>query len=295
VISSREPSTARQSVRAGKKNRRVASVEPRSSRLEKRRRSTRAITIATGLLAGLAVVAGIGVGFRSRLAKAEALSLQKIEIRGNARAPKDQILALAGVHTGQNLLSVDPEEVAAGVARHPWVKSAHAERRFPGELSIEVVEHDPRLLVALGNVYYANAEGEVVKRQAPGEHEALPLVTGLSRAEVERGDGRAQARLRDAVGFLADLRAVTGAGPVEVDEIHLDAVQGLSFVPAGDTIQVHVGRPPYKEKLEKLEEVRRVLTERGAKPLEITLGGERRPERVVARLAEAHEDHKAEK
>jgi hypothetical protein len=247
-------------------------------------------------LLGLGVIAGVGFGFKSRLAKAEALSLEKIEIHGNTRAAKEQLVALAGVHAGQNLLSIDPEEVAAGVARHPWVKSAHAERRFPRELSIGVVEHDPRLLVALGNVYYANAEGEIVKRQAPGEHESLPLVTGLSRAEVERGDGRAQARLRDAIGFLADLRAVTGAGPAEVDEIHLDSVQGLSFVPAGDTIQVHVGRPPYKEKLEKLEEVRRVLAERGGKPLEITLGGERRPERVVARLAEARDaEHKTGK
>jgi cell division septal protein FtsQ len=286
-ISSRGSATARQSVRGGKKNRRVASLEPRTSRLEKRRRSRAAIVVSIGVVLGLGGLAGGAVLLHSKLLGSDWLAIERIEVHGLVRADRAQILAVAGVRPGQNLLALDPSEVASAVERHPWVKRARVERRFPHQLGIEVVEHDPRLVVALGNLYYADSEGEIVKRQSPGEHEALPLVTGLSREEVQRGDGRAQARLRDALAFLADLHAVTGAESADVDEIHLDAVQGLSFVRSGDKIQIHVGRSPYKERLEKLEEVRRALSDRGVRALEITLGGERRPERVVARLAPA--------
>jgi cell division septal protein FtsQ len=285
AISSREPSTSRQSVPARRKNRRLPApgeMGPVGSAIEISRRHSAKLMIAVGVAAGAALLALAGWQAKGWLLETDLFAIETVDVTGVTRAEEEAILSLANVQAGQNLLAIDTDEVARAVERHPWVKAARVSRRFMHQLSIEVSEHDPVLLVALGNLYYADRDGDIVKRQAPGEREALPLVTGLSREEVERGDGRAKARLIDAVRFLADLKKVTGAA--DVDEIHLDAVQGLSFVPMGDTIRVHVGKAPYQERLERLETVRRALSERSLLPLEITLGGEHRPERVVARL-----------
>src|SRR5439155_24820390 len=126
--------------------------------------------------------------------------------------------------------------------------------------------------------------GEIVKRHAPGEREALPLIAGLTREEVEDDDGRARAGLRSAIAFLGELRAVLGKDAPEVEELHVDRVMGLSVVCVGDDARIQFGPPPWKDRLKKLAEVRSALRERGLKASEIALGGQRRPERIVARL-----------
>jgi cell division protein FtsQ len=265
-------------------------------RTKKRRTSSgRAARSSSSFASQLAKVGGAitltgalafgALSVKKSVAKSDVFRVEKIEISGLARADRESILSLAGLRAGDNLMAVDTNAVERAVARHPWVARVRVERRYPSTLKIEIGEHRPVAILSLGNLYYVDAEGAIVKRHAPGEREALPLITGLEREEVERGDPGALAGVRQAIAFLDEWRSVNGADARPIEEVHVDPVAGLSFVPAGEDLRVHLGPPPWRERLSRLDAVRSALADRGVSATEIALGGPRRPDRATARLA----------
>ncbi|MCB9650728.1 MAG: FtsQ-type POTRA domain-containing protein [Deltaproteobacteria bacterium] len=258
-----------------------------------RRQSTlQGLRVVGGLVLGAALLGGLGYGAhqaRRWAHKSPRFALDTIEVVGAGRASEESLLRLSGLRRGLNIFDVDVDRVAEAVEAHPWVAAAQVERRFPRGVRVTVREHQPALMVALDHLYYADASGEVVKRYAPGEREVLPVVTGLERAQVEADDPAARALLEEAVALLDAVSAVRGGGAEQVAEVHVDPVMGLSFVLRDDEARVEVGHAPFEEKLRRLAVVQSSLRERGVLASRITLSGERRPERVVARLARRQE------
>jgi cell division protein FtsQ len=247
------------------------------------------------VLGGCAALAAGVAAATGELLRSTLLPIERLEVRGNARATEEEIRSLAGGALGAGLFTVDREAIAHAVERHPWVARATIRRQLPTGLVIEVAEHQPVALVALGQLYYVDAEGAIVKRHAAGEPTDFPVITGLRREDVEREDGLALGRLRSAISFLDQARAVYG-DRAPIDEVHLDPVAGLSFVSAGPQLEggalgraprVYLGRPPWRDALAELEEVKAELQQRGLQAIEIRLGAEQRPERAVVRLAAA--------
>lgn len=222
--------------------------------------------------------------------ESDMFSIRAIEVENAARADRQTILSLAQVSQDENLLKIDSKEVRANVERHPWIKNAKVTKRWPSRLVIDVEEHQPSVLVALGHLYYADETGAIVKRRSPYESEFLPTITGIDRARIESGDAKAQNEIREAVRFLRDLEAVQKEDAPKVAELHYDAARDLSVVFAGEPARVRVGKAPWKKKIEQLSEVKKVLDAQRLSATEINLGGERRPDRVVARLSSKVED-----
>jgi cell division septal protein FtsQ len=212
-------------------------------------------------------------------------AIQDVVVTGHVRASADAIAKLSGATPGQNIFDLDLVRMKRAVEAHPWVKSAMVTRDFPRSVEIEVVEHEPRVLVALGHLYYADADGDVVKRYTPGEREALPVVTGLTRDQIETDDGEAKRSLRSAIDFLEQVAARFGDRAPKIAEVHLDPALGLSFVEANDDLMVVVGHPPYEAALDRLSRVKTALLDKNVKATRIMLGGPRRKDRAVARLA----------
>ena len=238
-----------------------------------------------GVLGG-AVVVAIGVALAQWAQYSSRFSVQSIDVVGHQRAEAAELLALSDLKQGINIFSVDPKRVAQALAAHPWVVRARVERRFPGTLRVVIEEYEPVALVALDHLYYVDAHARVVKRYAPGESEPLPVITGLSRERIERGDAEEHARLDKGVSFVAALSVV---GPSKLDvramvsEVHVHPVLGISFVDRNGS-WVRFGDPPWERKLLRLEQVQRALAVNGASALEISLVGGHRADRAVARL-----------
>lgn len=267
-----------------------------SSRPNRKRKPTASVIAARKRLAARvgkislgAVLCGLAawgvVELRGRALTSPRFSIEAIEISGEGRATREAVEKLSGVSIGQNIFTVAPDEVARMVEAHPWVKRAEVSRRLPRTVAIELVEHEPALLVALGHLYYANRQGEIVKRYTPGEKEPLPIVTGLTREAVEADDASTKVRLLQAISFLDALRSSGVEG--EVAEVHLDPALGLSFTLRGAEPTVVLGEAPFGPRIERWRAVRDALSKRGVRASRIMLGGARRPDRVVARLETA--------
>ncbi len=237
---------------------------------------------------GLAAIIVVAVrGTRAQLEESEMFMLDAIEVRGASRSSAGEIEGLLGVQKGDNLIALDTQDLENFVRQHPWVREVRVRRELPKKLLVEVKEHEPVALVALGHLYYADADGSLVKRRSAEDREVFPVITGFSRADVESADQATIENLRRAVGFPRLLRETLGPAAPEIDEVHFDGVMGLSFVPKGEKVWVHMGPAPWESQIRRLGVVRMALREKGLEATEVTLGGDRRPERVAVKLARA--------
>lgn len=245
----------------------------------------RARTVGS-VLAAVLGVGGLGYGAvkLSRWAETSPrFAIEQIEVTGFERAREATLRRLLAVEPGDNLVAVDADAMKEALEAHPWVAEARVDKRYPRGLRVEVVEHRPVALVALEHLYYADATGEIVKRYAPGEAARLPVITGLSRADVERADPVAQAQLFEALTFLEVFAAHQGEDAQAVAEVNVDPVMGLSFVLEEDEARVELGHAPFEAKLDRWVTAKQTLAARGVSVSRISLSG-KRAERVVARL-----------
>ncbi len=213
--------------------------------------------IIASWMAAVATLAGVVLGGRygwEALAKSGTFAVRNIEVSGAVRALEPDIVAYAGVKLGDPMLALDLDDIAMSLRRHPWVDSATVKRRLPDKVTIEVVEHDPIIVVALGSeagtgvvdLYVANRRGELVKRQSADDKLDVPVLTGLSRESAARDAEGVHARVRDAteVAQLVQSR-VSALG--RVDELHWDEALGWSVVTrvtGAHAMTTHLGREP---------------------------------------------------
>ncbi|MBI4819723.1 MAG: FtsQ-type POTRA domain-containing protein [Deltaproteobacteria bacterium] len=253
-------------------------------------------------VSGIAIVAGssamFAIGSREvhhYLRSSEDFAIREIRVTGIERASEDEVLALADVRSGLNYFSVDESEIAARVSSHAWIKSVSVQRELPHGVSIDVEEHVPVAMAALGHLYYVTKEGEVVKRRTSLDGETFPIITGLSKEKLESGDERERQRLLVGISFVIDRTRVLGVDSSPLAEVHVDEMNAVTFVAANDRTRVFAGSPPWGERLQRVSRVRAELADRGLVAEEMALGSGRRAERVVARLARVEEDKAKDK
>jgi cell division protein FtsQ len=222
----------------------------------------------------LAVAAGAAVGGYLILREEPVFPLEEVVLAGRTRLTPDEALALAGLHRGMNLLDVDLSGAGAALEALAFVRRARLERRFPDTVVIEVVERRPALWVALGLIYVADEEGVIYRRVLPGERPELPVLTGLTRADVRQRAAFVAARILEARVLYDAL------GGRCLDEIGYHEVRGY-HVRLCDGPEVRLGLPPFEPKLARLGPA---LAKAGRGRI-IYLDDERRPERVVVRIA----------
>src|SRR5690625_4499825 len=80
-----------------------------------------------------------------------------VTVQGNDMLTEEELLDLAGIFPGDNVLQVDLQRLAARVAAHPRVRHVHVDRRLPDTVALIVREHVP---VALLPVSADDVEGE---------------------------------------------------------------------------------------------------------------------------------------
>lgn len=217
-------------------------------------------------------------------------AIRAIEIRGNQRAPADELVRLSGLGIGQNLFMSDVEGAESALTGEPWVKTVEVHRRLPDSVVIRVTEREPALLVDLGKLYFADTAGTPFKRVAAGDALDLPLVTGLTRDAFQDKREETEATLRDLVGFVEAYRARGLMERFRIEELHLEPEDGLtaqlSKVGTRGALQtVKLGESPFDEKLDKLATLWSELHRRGVGAQVVHLENRARPNWVAVKLA----------
>jgi len=123
------------------------------------------MTAAAGL-AALTLAVGILYGGYRAVSSVTLFSLKSIEVSSTSHLTRDEILGLAGVEPGKDLLRMNLKRMGEHIQQNPWVETVQINRYFPDTVSITITEREPVAIVNMGFIYYLDKKGNVFKVSA---------------------------------------------------------------------------------------------------------------------------------
>lgn len=135
------------------------------------------------------VVAVLVVFVGVALSRTVFFNIQTIVVDGSAsQYSKDDIAHASGVHTGDNLMRVDADEVKQNVLSECYfVESVTVKKEFPDELVITVTPSEPAYnVVDDSGTLQVDVSGKILKN-SPETDASLPTITGFEAEVREPG------------------------------------------------------------------------------------------------------------
>ncbi len=206
-------------------------------------------------LTGVAFVGVICFEIYTLLVKTTFLRLEKIEVTQLTRLTRDDIIALAGVKIGDDMLSFRLRRIGEQLAKNPWLDNVKVRRYFPHTLSIELTEREPVAVVSMGYLYYLDTKGEVFKPLTEGDRLDFPVLTGLSEDDIGKDLKGSREALQQTLKIIALLKKGEVFKLDDVSEIHYDKGYGFTLFTANTGVPVKLGYSAFEEKLARLTRI----------------------------------------
>jgi len=192
-------------------------------------------------VAGVAVVAAVllWVGY-SRVMASRRLRVSRVEVRGGHFLSEGEVRELLGPAVGENILSLDIDDLKKRLRASPWVADASVQRTLPDMLRVEIDERSPVALAEIDHLYLMDGDGTLIELYGPRTSAFdLPVVRGLGGLAPEERRERA----RRVTVLLADLEEL-GA---ELSEIRVEPSGDLETILRSGEV-VRLGAPPYRKR-----------------------------------------------
>lgn len=250
-----------------------------------------------GVAMVVAVATGVAWGARKYVTTSPRFAVQQIVVSGVKMRTPEEIAAVAGVSPGDNIFLLDLDRAQRKLAKDPWAAKATLSRRLPGTVIIDVDERQAAAIVACGDTFLATSSGEPFKKLEPGDPVDLVVVTGIERDALENDREGTARTVRRALDLAADYDASSLASHGKLEEVHVGTT-GVSLIIGKNGLEIVLGQPPYRKKLEQASRVLAELQKRGSKPegvptrgassppsiSALLLDNDARPDRVIARV-----------
>lgn len=206
------------------------------------------------LAGAIAVLVALVVGYRA-LTKLTFFKIKNIEVSDAKRLTREEILAIAGVDKGGDLLRVNLKRMGEQIAQNPWVETVRVRRYFPDALSISITEREPLAVVNMGYIYYLDKKGKIFKVLNKGDRLDYPVVTGFSEEDLKNDPEGMKKSLEATCELLKILQEKGAFILAEVSEIHYDKGYGFTLFTASDALTVKVGSGDFSAKIERLSKI----------------------------------------
>jgi cell division protein FtsQ len=248
-------------------------------------RLSRGLSLVGGVAVVLAASIGVAWGARRYIVSSPRFAVRTVVVDGAHRRTAQQIAATGGVAVGKNVFALDLQQAGALIANDPWVEKATVTRKLPSTVTIMVVEREASALVSVGgDLYLATREGDLFKKIGQEDPVDLPIITGISSAQVS-SDRKGVIQMVRRVLDVAEEAERTGiARRYPLQELHLEKDGSLVVTIGREAISVSLGQPPYRDKMEEASRILNELARRKANAAVIFLDNDAHPERVVVRM-----------
>lgn len=214
--------------------------------------------LATGL-ALMTLAGGIPYGCYRAISAVTLFSLKSIEVSSAKHLTREEILGMAGLEPGKNLLSMNLKEMGEHILQNPWVETVRINRYFPDGISISITEREPVAIVNMGFIYYLDKQGNVFKVLNQGDRLDFPVITGFSEEGLERDPQGTREALAATCDLLRILREKSPFILADVSEIHYDEGYGFTLFTASGALPVKVGSGDFSAKIERYARIYRSL------------------------------------
>ena len=209
----------------------------------------RAGFLALGVLVLSAPIAGV-LWFLT----APRFAVSSVEVQGVARVPASRVRSAAAIAPGTNLWRIDPAAVTARVEAVPEIRRAEVIRRFPNRVTILVEERRPFTLVHGARLHWLDEEGHVLGEAREAVAPPVPVISGLSDAELVTLRSNPAPRAREAIALIRALLRSGSALTTEISEIDMSRGDGPVLYTV-DGVEVRLGAEEWDERLVRLEGV----------------------------------------
>ena len=127
----------------------------------RKRRGGIAYTILAVLLIAASVVAACTVFFR----------VEEVTVEGNERYSQEQILSVASVEMGANMILTPGEQIAQRIYRAlPYVDHVEVQKRFPTTLKMVITESQPvAVITGAASAWIVDAKGKLLEQGAQAQ------------------------------------------------------------------------------------------------------------------------------
>jgi len=206
---------------------------------EERRRRLRPWAIGGAVVVAL-VTGSVALSYTS------LFGARTVEVEGEEQLRPRQIMRLAQVAVGTNVLHLDEGRAEARLEEEPWILDATVRTSLPGTISISIRERAPALVLESGSTRrLAAADGTVLGR-AP-RTSAFPVVTVPEG--VTLGPGQIAAAADVVAAMVPALRA-------RVDSLSIADDGEVALVVDGD---IDVAYGPASDAMVKAQALRAIL------------------------------------
>jgi cell division septal protein FtsQ len=185
---------------------------------------------------------------------ASFLRVKEVRIEGNNRISTEKILAITELDD-ENLLSLDIKALSRRLAQHPWIEKSMIKRVFPNGIQIIIHERKPIAVIYLDRFYYVDAQGAIFDQAKGRDKAAYPILTGISREDLEKGDKKARILLRRAFDFIEIIQKDTIFPYRSISQIHLDRAVGLLVYTLDQGTEIRMGFDGFEKKLRRISKV----------------------------------------
>jgi cell division septal protein FtsQ len=210
--------------------------------------------IVVGLVA-LSLVCGILYGIYRALDATTFCRLRNIDVSSTKRLTREEILGLAGVEAGKDLLRMNLKRMGEHILVNPWVETVRINRYFPNSISITITEREPLAIVNMGFIYYLDKNANVFKVLNQGDKLDYPVVTGFSEEELSSDPKGTKEALKSTCELLKILREKGAFILADVSEIHYDKGYGFTMFTASGALPVKIGSGEFTSKIERLARI----------------------------------------
>jgi len=207
--------------------------------------------------AGISMVFGMMFVAKRAIGSVTFFRLKNIEVSSAKRLNREEILALVGVETGQDMARMNLKRMGEQLAQNPWVETVRIHRYFPDRLSITIAEREPLAIVNMGFIYYLDRKGAVFKVLNQGDKLDYPVVTGFSEEEMNSNPAGTREALKSTCELLGILREKGAFILADVSEIHYDKGYGFTLFTSSGSLPVKVGAGNFSAKVERLARIYR--------------------------------------
>lgn len=152
-----------------------------------RRRRHRRIRAGIGLT--LTAILAVGVGFGGWVGGRQLwnwirhdtglLAVQRIDVIGQRRLTRDELLRVSGLGVGQDILDLDARAAEQRLIALPLVRRATVRRNWHRTVDIAVEERAPVAVVLLDQLWEVDVDGVVLPPGADGVTD-LPIIRGVA-------------------------------------------------------------------------------------------------------------------
>jgi cell division protein FtsQ len=211
------------------------------------------------LIALIAVLMGFSALFMvgyAAVTHTDYFRIEAIKVSGLSRLTEAAILTQAKIRTGDNLLAVNLGLVCKRLLAHPWIATARVAREIPGTIRIEITENQALAVLDLGRKFLINTNGRVFKERSPDDPQKLPLVSGITYADMSLGEDALSPAMTAVVQVLQTSQAQNSAIPyAQIQEVSMDPGMGIALTAWPDQRRIKLGFAPFESKYQRIKQL----------------------------------------